>query len=180
MFTKFQTFFKQAMSEKTFERRVSVDADYEERGEWEDYWFGDWVTRDEEEDAERYDRLRIPPRRLGWSKDNKVFGLRKNGPHGWHAHPRRKRLTATRKLQAREINRQYREFAKKVCKEAWRRDAVSQYQRLLLEVRPDLNTKLRVVESDDEPLSELKKKIELEHLIDEELQAEAAQGASTS
>ena len=37
-----------------------------------------------------------------------------------------------------------------------------------------------IVESDDEPLSEVKKKIELEHLIEEELQAEAAQGASTS
>ena len=110
----------------------------------------------------------------------KFFGKRKKGPHGWHAHPRRKRLTARRKPQAREINRQYREFGKKVCKEAWRRDAVSQYRRLLLEVRPDLKPKWRVVESDDEPLSELKKKIELEHLIEEELQAEAAQGASTS
>ena len=88
--------------------------------------------------------------------------------------------TSRRKPQAREINRQYREFGKKVCKEAWRRDAVSQYRRLLLEVRPDLKPKWRVVESDDEPLSELKKKIELEHLIEEELQAEAAQGASTS
>ena len=168
------------MSKKTFERRVSVDADYKEQDEWEEYWFGDWVTRDEEEDAERYDKLRIPPRKLGWSKDNKFFGKRKKGPHGWHAHPRRKRLTARRKPQAREINWQYREFGKKVCEEAWRRDAVSQYRRLLLEVRPDLKPKWRVVESDDEPLSELRKKIELEHLIEEELQAEAAQGASTS
>ena len=59
------------------------------------------------------------------------------GPHGWHTHPRRKRLTA-RKPQAREINRQYREFGKKVGQEAWRRDAASQYRRLLLKVRPDL------------------------------------------
>ena len=49
------------MSEKTFERRVSVDADYKEQDEWEEYWFGDWVTRDEEEDAESNDKLRIPP-----------------------------------------------------------------------------------------------------------------------
>ena len=68
----------------------------------------------------------FPPRKLGWSKHNKFFGKRKKGPHGWHAHPRRKRLTARRKPQARELNRQYREFGKKVCKEAWRRDAVSQ------------------------------------------------------
>ena len=93
--------------------------------------------------------------------------------------PRRKQLTARRKPQARERNRQYREFGKKVCKEAWRRDAVSQYRRLLPEVRPDLKPKWRVVESDDEPLLELKKKIELEHLIEEELQAEETQGAST-
>ena len=39
------------MSKKTFERRVSVDADYKEQGEWDEYWFGDWVTRDEEEDT---------------------------------------------------------------------------------------------------------------------------------
>ena len=157
-----------------------MDADYKEQDEWEEYWFGDWVTRDEEEDAERYDKLRIPPRKLGWSKDNKFFGKRKKGPQGWPAHPRRKRLTARRKPQAREINRQNREFGKKVCKEAWRRDAVSQYRRLLLEVRPDLKPKWRVVESDDEPLSEIKKKIDLGHLIEVELQAEAAKGASTS
>ena len=168
------------MSEKTFERRVSVDADYKEQDEWEEHWFGDWVTRDEVEEAENNDRMRIPPRKLGWSKNDKFFGKRKKGPHGWHAHPRRKRLTARRKPQAREINRQYREFGKKVCRDAWRRDAVSQYRRLLLEVRPDLKPKWRVVESDDEPLSERKKRIELEHLIEEELQAEAAQGASTS
>ena len=47
-----------------------------------------------------------------------------------------------------------------------------------LGVRLDLKPKWRVVESDDEPLSELKK-IKLEKLIEEELQ-EAAQGASTS
>ena len=88
--------------------------------------------------------------------------------------------TSRRKPQAREINRQYREFGKKVCKLAWRRDAVSQYRRLLLEVCPDLKPKWRVVEPDDEPLSELRKKIELELLIEEELQAEAVQGASTS
>ena len=72
------------------------------------------------------------------------------------------------------------ELGKKVYKEAPRRDAVSQYRRLPLEVRPDLKPQWRVVESNDEPLSELKKKIVLEHLIEEELQAEAAQGPSTS
>ena len=117
---------------------------------------------------------------MGWSKENKFFGRRKNDPHGWHAHPRRKRLTDRRKRQAREINRQYREFGKKICQEAWRKDAASQYRRLLLEVRPDLKSKGRVVESDDEPLSELKIKIELEKLIEGELQAERAQGASKS
>ena len=65
------------------------------------------------EKMERYDRLRIPPRKLGWSKGNKFFDRRKKGSHGWHAHPRRKQLTARRKPQAREINRQYREFGKK-------------------------------------------------------------------
>ena len=157
-----------------------MDADYKEQYEWEKNWFGDWVTRDPEEDAERYDRLRIPLRKLGWSKDNKFFGIRKKVPHDWHTHPRRKRLTARRKPQAREINRQYREFGKKVCKEAWRRNSVSQYRRWLLEVRSDLKPNLRVVESDDEPLSELKKSIQLDHLIEEELQAEEAPGASTS
>ena len=93
------------MSEKTFERRVSVDADYKEQDEWEEHWFGDWVTRDEVEEAENNDRMRIPPRKLGWSKNDKFFGKRKKGPHGWHAHPRCKRLTARRKPQAREINR---------------------------------------------------------------------------
>ena len=167
------------MSEKVFERRVSIDADYKEHEEWEEYWFGDWVTR-EEEAAAKYDRLRIPPRKLGWSKENEFFGRRMKGPHGWHAHPCRKRFTARRKPQAREMNMQYREFGRKVCREAWRKDAASQYRRLLLEVRPDLKPNWRVVESDDEPLSELKKKIELERLIEEELEAETAQGASTS
>ena len=87
------------MSEITFERRVSLDADYKEQDEWEDYWFGDWVTQDEEKDAEGHDRLRIPPRKLGWSKDNKFFGIRKKGPHGRHAHPHRKRLTVRRNLR---------------------------------------------------------------------------------
>ena len=89
-------------------------------------------------------------------------------------------MTARRKPQAREMNQQYRQFGKRACKEAWRRDAASQYRRLLLEARPDLKPLLRVVDSDDEPLSEVKKKLELEKLVEEELQAEAAQGASTS
>ena len=157
------------MSKKTFERRVSVDADYKGQGEWEEYWYGDWVTRHEEEDARAYDRLRIPPRKLSWARNNKFFGQRKKRPHGWHSHPRRKRLTARRKPQAREINRQYRPFGKRVCKEAWRRDAASQYRRLLLEARPDLKPLWRVVDSDDEPLSEVKRKMELEKLVEEEL-----------
>ena len=61
--------------------------------------------------------------------------MRKEGPHSWHAHPRRNGLTARRKPQAREINRQYREFDKKICEESWRGDAASQYRRLLLEIR---------------------------------------------
>ena len=169
------------MSKNTFERRVSVDADYKEQDEWEDYCFGDWVTRDEEEeDARAYDRLKIPPRNVGWTRNSKFFGQRKKGPHGWHAHPRRKRLNARRKPQTREMNRQYCPFGEKACKEAWTRDAASQYRRLLLEARPDLKPLWQVVDSDDEPLSEVKEKMELEKLVEEELQAEAAQGASTS
>ena len=112
------------MSEEVFEKKVSMDVDYKEQDEWEEYWFGDWVTR-EEEDAERYDRLRITPIKLFWPKENKFFDRRKKCPHGWPAHPRRKRLTARRKPQAREINRQYRKFRKKVCQAAWRKDATS-------------------------------------------------------
>ena len=110
-----------------------MDADYKEQDEWEEYWFGDWVTRDEEEDARAFDRLRIPPRKLGWARNIMFFCQRKNGPHGWHAHPSRKRLTARRKPQAREMIRQYRPFGRKACKESWRRDAASQYRMLLLE-----------------------------------------------
>ena len=168
------------MSDTTFPRRILVDADYREQEKWEDHWFGDWVTQEEEEDGREYAKLRIPPRKLGWARGNKFFGRRNKGPHGWHAHPRRKRLTARRKPQAREMNRQYRPFGKKVCEEAWRRDTSLQYRRLLLEARPDLKPLWRVVDSDDEPLSEIKKSIELERLVEEELQAEATQGASTS
>ena len=66
-----------------------MHSNYKEQEEREEHWFGDWVTRDEEEDAERYDRLRIPSRKLGWSKDNKLFGIRKRSPHGWDGHTRR-------------------------------------------------------------------------------------------
>ena len=116
---------------------------------------------------------------MGWARDNKFFGQRKKRPHGWHAHPRRKRFTARRKPQTKEMNRQYRPFGKKACKEVWRRDAASQYRRLLLEARPDLKPLWRVVDT-DEPLSEVKKKMELEKLVEKELQGEAAQSASTS
>ena len=139
-----------------------MDVDYYE---WEELCFGDTVTRDE--DAEIYKiAYGSPLESWSWCKDNKFFGIRKKGPHGWHAHPRRERLTARRKPQAREIKRQYREFGKNICKEAWRSDAASQSRRLLLEIRPDLKPKWRVVESDDEPLSELKRKIELEKVIE--------------
>ena len=152
------------MLEVSFPRKVSVHADYGEQERCEEFSFGEWVMRDKEEDARAYDRLRIPPRKLGWVKNHKFFGQRKKGPHGWHAHPRCKRFTARRKPQAREMNRQYRPFGKKACKES----------------RPDLKPPWRVVDSVDEPLSEVKKKMELEKLVGEELQAEAAQGASTS
>ena len=124
--------------------------------------------------------LRIPPRKLGWARDNKFVGPRKKSPHCWHAHTRRKRMTARRKPQATGMNRQYRPFGKKACKESPRRDAASQYRRLLLEARPDLKLPWRVLDSDDEPLSEVMKKMELEKLVKEELQEEAAQGASSS
>ena len=161
------------MSEKVFERRVSVDADYNEQ-EVGGTFFGDWVTRDEVEETERYDRLRIPLESLvGLKIISSLAG--DQGPHGWHAHPRRKPLTA-RKPQARKINRQYRKFGEKVCQERWRSYAASQCRKLLLEVRPDLKPNWRVVQSDDESYLEIK----LEKLIEEELQAEAAQYASTS
>ena len=116
-------------------------------------------SQEEEEDGREYAKLRIPPIKLGWARDNKFFGRRNKGPHGCHAHPRRKRLTARRKPQAREMNRQYRPFGKKACEEAWKRDASLQYRRLLLEARPDLKLLWRVVDSDDEPLSEIKKSL---------------------
>ena len=116
------------MSDTTFPRRILVDADYREQEKWEDHWFGDWVTQEEEEDGREYAKLRIPPRKSGWARDNKFFGRRDKGPHGWHAHPRRKRLTARRTPQAREMNRQYRPFGKKACEEAWKRDASLQYR----------------------------------------------------
>ena len=124
--------------------------------------------------------LRILPRKLGWARDHKFVGQRKKGPHGWHAHHRRKRLTARRKHQTGEMNQQYRPFGKRACKEASRRDAASQYRRLLFEARPDLKLLWMVVDSDDEPLSKVMKKMELEKLVKEELQEEGAQGASTS
>ena len=105
------------MSEACFPRKMSAHADSREQERWEEHLFGDWVTREEEEDARVYDKLRIPLRKLGWARD-KLFGQRKKGPHGWHAHPRRKRLTARRKPQAREMNRQYRPFGKNACMEA--------------------------------------------------------------
>ena len=117
---------------------------------------------------------------MDWERDKKFFGQRKKGPHGWHAHLRRKQLNVRRKRQAREMNRQFRPFDRKASKEDWRRDAASQYRRLLLEARPDLNTLRRVVDSDHEPLSEVKKRMEFEKLVEEEPQAEAAQGASSS
>ena len=124
---------------------MSARDDYREQERWEDHWFGDWVTR--EEDVRACNNLRIPLRKLGWAGDNKFFGQRKKGPHGWHAHPRRKLLTVRGQPQIREMNRQYRRFGKNACKIAWRRDAASQYRRLVLEVRPDLKPLWRVVDS---------------------------------
>ena len=67
------------MSEVSFPKKVSVHADYGEPERWEEFWFGEWVMRDEEEDARAYDRLRIPPKKLGWSRNNKFIGQLKKG-----------------------------------------------------------------------------------------------------
>ena len=172
------------MSEKVCERRGSMDADYKEQQEWEEYWYDDWIRREEEEeeeeDAEIYVHLRIPPRKLGWSKENKFFGRRKKGPHGWHAHPRRKRLTARRKRQAREINRQYREFGKKVCHEAWQKDAASNYRKWLLESAQTLNQNRGLLSPTMSRYRASRWRSSWKNWIEAELQAETAQGASTS
>ena len=70
-------------------RIMSSHADFWEQKRWEEPWFGDRVMREEEEDARAYDKLKIPPKSLGWTQDSKFFGLREKHPHGWRAHPRR-------------------------------------------------------------------------------------------
>ena len=75
---------------------------------------------------------------------------------------------------------QWRRWGKKEkTGERWNVDG-GEFRRLLLEERPDLRPLWLVVDSDDEPLSELKKKLELEQLVEEELRAEAAQSTSAS
>ena len=58
----FQVTFSQTSNKPSLRRSLKggchKEAEYAEQEEWEEHWFGDWVTR--EEDAERYDRMRIP------------------------------------------------------------------------------------------------------------------------
>ena len=113
MVTKFRTFSYKSCLRLSFPEKCQLTLTMGNR-RWEDHWFGDWVTR-EEEDARAYDKLEIPSRKLSWARD-KFFGQRKKHLHGWHTHARCKRLT-TQQPQPRDMSRQYRPFGMKACKE---------------------------------------------------------------